>query len=137
MRQDKFSKAHLILYACGIIPVVWLALLLAPYLSSGLVDLVRNGGVALEHPFHTVSYTHLAVYKSQNDSRYKRFSGHRRPILTLNILKGRNQIIRNGVIVADVYKRQNQSIFLLQYRTYTALGPLDTGRCKFLNRRNQ
>ena len=29
MRQDKFSKAHLILYACGIIPVVWLALLLA------------------------------------------------------------------------------------------------------------
>ena len=35
MRQDKFSKAHLILYACGIIPVVWLALLLAPYLSSG------------------------------------------------------------------------------------------------------
>ena len=44
MRQDKFSKAHLILYACGIIPVVWLALLLAPYLSSGLVDLVRNGG---------------------------------------------------------------------------------------------
>ena len=48
MRQDKFSKAHLILYACGIIPVVWLALLLAPYLSSGLVDLVRNGGGALE-----------------------------------------------------------------------------------------
>ena len=54
MRQDKFSKAHLILYACGIIPVVWLALLLAPYLSSGLVDLVRNGGVALEHPFHII-----------------------------------------------------------------------------------
>lgn len=54
MRQDKFSKAHLILYACGIIPVVWLALLLAPYLSSGLVDLVRNGGAALEHPFHII-----------------------------------------------------------------------------------
>ena len=27
MRQDKFSKAYLTLYACGVIPVVWLALL--------------------------------------------------------------------------------------------------------------
>ena len=34
MRQDKFSKAHLILYACGIIPVVWLALLLAPTVAA-------------------------------------------------------------------------------------------------------
>ena len=41
MRQDKFSKAHLTLYACGIIPVVWLALLLAPYMDGGLV---RRGG---------------------------------------------------------------------------------------------
>ena len=48
MRQDKFSKAYLTLYACGVIPVVWLALLLAPYLSSGLVDLA-------------VSYTHLTL----------------------------------------------------------------------------
>ena len=54
MRQDKFSKAHLILYACGIIPVVWLALLLAPYMGGGLVGLVRYGGAALDHPFHIV-----------------------------------------------------------------------------------
>ena len=51
MRQDKFSKAHLTLYACGIIPVVWLALLLAPYMDGGLVGLVQYGGAALEHPF--------------------------------------------------------------------------------------
>lgn len=46
MRQDKFSKAHLTLYACGVIPVVWLALLLAPYMGGGLVGLVpvRRGG---------------------------------------------------------------------------------------------
>jgi type IV secretion system protein VirD4 len=44
MRQDKFSKAHLTLYACGIIPVVWLALLLAPYMDGGLVGLVQYGG---------------------------------------------------------------------------------------------
>ena len=54
MRQDKFSKAHLILYACGIIPAVWLALLLAPYLGDGLVGLVRYGGAALNDPFHIV-----------------------------------------------------------------------------------
>ena len=54
MRQDKFSKAHLTLYACGVIPVVWLALLLAPYMGGGLVGLVRYGGAALDHPFHIV-----------------------------------------------------------------------------------
>ena len=54
MRQDKFSKAYLTLYACGVIPVVWLALLLAPYMGGGLVGLVRSGGAALDHPFHIV-----------------------------------------------------------------------------------
>lgn len=46
VRQDKFSKAHLTLYACGVIPVVWLALLLAPYMGGGLAGLVpvRRGG---------------------------------------------------------------------------------------------
>ena len=46
MREDKFSKSRLILYACGIIPAAWLALLLAPYVSGGLVELVRYGGTA-------------------------------------------------------------------------------------------
>ena len=54
MRQDKFSKAHLTLYACGVIPVVWLALLLAPYMGGGLAGLVRYGGAALDHPFHII-----------------------------------------------------------------------------------
>ena len=54
MREDKFSKSRLILYACGIIPAIWLALLLAPYMSGGLVDLVRYGGAALNDPFHIV-----------------------------------------------------------------------------------
>lgn len=54
MRQDKFSKAHLTLYACGIIPVVWLALLLAPYVGGGLLGLVRYGGAVLNDPLHIV-----------------------------------------------------------------------------------
>ena len=54
MRQDKFSKTHLTLYACGIIPVVWLALLLAPYVGGGLLGLVQYGGAALNDPFHII-----------------------------------------------------------------------------------
>ena len=54
MRQDKFAKPRLILYACGIIPAAWLGLLLAPYLSGGLIGLIRYGGAALNNPFHIV-----------------------------------------------------------------------------------
>ena len=32
VKQDKFSKTNLILYVCGLIPVIWCALLIAPYL---------------------------------------------------------------------------------------------------------
>ncbi len=51
MKQDKFSKPCLLFYACGVIPVVWLALLLAPFLGGGVAELVMNGGAALDHPF--------------------------------------------------------------------------------------
>ena len=54
VRNDKFSKASLTLYACGTIPVIWSALLLAPYVDDGLVALIRYGGAALNDPFHIV-----------------------------------------------------------------------------------
>ena len=54
MRQDKFSKTNLILYACGIIPVVWLGLLIAPYINGGLVDIMKNLSVAFNNPFNIV-----------------------------------------------------------------------------------
>jgi len=54
VREDKFSKSRLILYACGVIPAVWLALLLAPYMDDGLLGMVRYGGAALNDPFHIV-----------------------------------------------------------------------------------
>ncbi len=54
VRNDKFSKASLTLYACGTIPVIWIALLLAPYVGGGLVALIRYGGAALNDPFHIV-----------------------------------------------------------------------------------
>lgn len=51
MRQDKFSKPRLILYVCGMIPVAWCGLLLAPYLEGGLPGIVANAAVAFESPF--------------------------------------------------------------------------------------
>ncbi len=52
MRQDKFSKTNLILYACGIIPVVWFGLLIAPYINGGLVEIIKNLSVAFSNPFN-------------------------------------------------------------------------------------
>lgn len=52
IRQDKHDRAHIILYLCGIIPVIWLALLIAPAISNGLPWLVRNAGEIFHHPFH-------------------------------------------------------------------------------------
>ncbi len=52
MRQDKLSRTNIILYLCGIIPVVWLALLIAPYLSEGLPGLIANFGSVMNAPFN-------------------------------------------------------------------------------------
>lgn len=50
MRNDD-NKTSLILSACGILPVVWLALLTAPYVSGGIVEIVRGLSVAINTPF--------------------------------------------------------------------------------------
>lgn len=54
MRQDKFSRPRLVLYACGMIPIIWLGLLLAPYMDGGLAGLLKNGGLAFADPLHIV-----------------------------------------------------------------------------------
>ena len=51
MRNDSDKKASLILALCGIVPVVWFALLTAPYVSGGLVEIVRNLPQAMNTPF--------------------------------------------------------------------------------------
>ena len=51
VRQDKFSKQNVILYLCGIIPVVWLGLLIAPCLKDGLPGLVQQFGSVMQNPF--------------------------------------------------------------------------------------
>ena len=49
MRNDD-QKTSLILSVCGILPVVWLALLTAPYVSGGLVEIIRGIPVAMGNP---------------------------------------------------------------------------------------
>ena len=52
MRHDKFSKQNILLYCLGTIPVIWLALLIAPFMEDGLPGLIRNFGAVMSRPFH-------------------------------------------------------------------------------------
>ena len=52
MRHDKFSKQNILLYCLGTIPVVWLALRIAPFMKDGLSGLIQNFGAAMSRPFH-------------------------------------------------------------------------------------
>ena len=52
MRHDKFSKQNILLYCLGTIPVIWLALRIAPFMEDGLPGLIRNFGAAMSRPFH-------------------------------------------------------------------------------------
>ncbi len=90
MREDKLSRTNIILYLCGIIPVVWIALIIAPYLDGGLVEIINNFTSAFSTPFNitfcedslkTVLILLLAyalgimIYIS-NDKNYRRREEH-------------------------------------------------------------
>ena len=50
MKNDD-EQSSLILTVIGIIPVIWFALLVAPYLSSGLMGILDGVPEAMNHPF--------------------------------------------------------------------------------------
>ena len=50
MKNDD-EQSSLILTVIGIIPVIWFALLVAPYLSSGLMGILEGVPEAMNHPF--------------------------------------------------------------------------------------
>lgn len=52
MRHDKFSRQNVLLYCLGTIPVIWLALLIAPFMEEGLPGLIQNFGAAMSRPFY-------------------------------------------------------------------------------------
>ena len=51
MRNGDDQKTAVILAVCGIVPVVWLALLTAPYVSGGIVEIMSGLTVAINSPF--------------------------------------------------------------------------------------
>lgn len=51
VRKDKLSKQNVILYLFGMIPVVWLGLLIAPCMENGLMSLIQEFGTVMENPF--------------------------------------------------------------------------------------
>ncbi|HZK38780.1 MAG TPA: type IV secretory system conjugative DNA transfer family protein [Clostridia bacterium] len=51
MKRDNL-KANLVVFAFGLIPVIWLGLLIAPAISGGLPEILSNLTAALNHPFH-------------------------------------------------------------------------------------
>ena len=51
MRNGDDQKTAVILAVCGIVPVVWLALLTAPYVSGGIVEIMNGLTVAINNPF--------------------------------------------------------------------------------------
>lgn len=51
VRKDKLSKQSIILYLFGVIPVVWLGLLIAPSMKDGLLGLVQQFGTIMQNPF--------------------------------------------------------------------------------------
>lgn len=44
------SKSNMILYILGIIPVTWLALLVAPYINGGLAEIIKELPNAINNP---------------------------------------------------------------------------------------
>ena len=50
LNDDK--KIARVIYILGIIPVIWLALLVAPYINGGLIEIIKNGSDALSNPFN-------------------------------------------------------------------------------------
>lgn len=50
MKNDD-EQSGLILAVIGIIPVIWFALLVAPYLSSGLMGILEGVTEAMNHRF--------------------------------------------------------------------------------------
>ena len=52
MRQNRFSTGRIVLYCLGALPVIWIALLIAPFAGGGLIGAAGSMGTAMSRPFH-------------------------------------------------------------------------------------
>lgn len=51
VKQDKYSRTYLLIYALGLIPVIWVAILIAPYMDGGIPNLIAHMDQAFSNPF--------------------------------------------------------------------------------------
>ena len=49
MQDDKQTRK--IIYIIGIIPIIWFALLIAPYLNGGLMEIIKNANNIFDNVF--------------------------------------------------------------------------------------
>jgi len=44
------KKTNVLMYIIGIIPIMWIAVLIAPYSNGGIVEIIQNFSVAINNP---------------------------------------------------------------------------------------
>ena len=54
MKRDNDKRSAIIVSLVGVVPVVWLALLIVPSVDGGLVEIVKNLSVSFDNPFNIV-----------------------------------------------------------------------------------
>ncbi len=90
MKQSKFSKQSVFLYCFGMLQVIWIGLLIAPYIGDGLPSLFKNFSSLMKQPFSVqicedslktvltlllIYWTAIGVYLS-TDRNYRRREEH-------------------------------------------------------------
>ena len=75
MNRDNERQSAIILSVIGIIPVVWLALLIAPSVKGGLPEILPSLLTAFNNPFH------IELYKAKvtNQKQIKKQKGKEHP----------------------------------------------------------
>ena len=59
LRQDDKKIAKLF-YIIGIVPVIWIALLVAPYINVGIIGILKNSSNIFTRPFN-ISFTENSI----------------------------------------------------------------------------
>ena len=54
MNRDNEKQSEIILALLGIVPIVWISLLIAPFIKEGLPSLFSKLGEIFNNPFHIV-----------------------------------------------------------------------------------
>ena len=59
MRQDD-KKITKVFYIIGIVPIIWTALLVAPYINGGIIEIFKNSSNIFTRPFN-ISFTENSI----------------------------------------------------------------------------